>query len=163
MFQLCDPFTLFHLTWMSSRRQGHEGFWSSLLGSGAYNAWSGYAFEQVCLAHIPQIMRALGIAGVLTSCSAWSSTDPDGDSAQIDLVIERADNVINLCEMKYCNNEFTINKKEDISLRNKRSVFERETRTRKAVHLILITTFGLKQGGYSSVFQAQVRMDDLFH
>ena len=162
MFQLCDPFTLFHLTWMSGRLQGYEGLWSSLLGSGAYNAWSGYAFEQVCLAHIPQIMRALGIAGVRTSCSAWSSINPDGDNAQIDLVIERADSVINLCEMKYCNNEFSIDKKEDISLRNKRSVFERETRTRKAVHLTLITTYGLKHGGYSSVFQTQVCMDDLF-
>jgi len=162
MFQLCDPFTLFYLNWMSGRRQGYEGFWSSLIGSGAYNAWSGYAFEQVCLAHIPQIMRALGIAGVQTSCSAWSSTNHDGDGAQVDLVIDRADNVINLCEMKYCKNEYTIDKKEDLSLRNKRSVFENETRTCKTVHLILVTTYGLKQGGYSSVFQSQICMDDLF-
>jgi len=162
MFQLCDSFTLFYHTWMRGRRQGHEGFWSSMLGSGAYNAWSGYAFEQVCLAHIPQIMQTLSIAGVLTSCSAWNNADHDGDGAQIDLIIDRADNVINLCEMKYCNDEYAVDKKEDLALRNKRGTFERETRTRKAVHFTLVTTYGLKRGGYSSIFQSQVCMDDLF-
>ena len=162
LFQLCDPFILFHYNWMSGRKQGHEGYWSAMAGSGAYNAWSGYAFEQVCLAHIPQIMQALSIAGVLTSCSAWSSADPDSDGAQVDLVIDRADNVVNLCEMKYSNTEYTVGKKEDIALRNKRGAFQRETRTRKAVHLTLVTTYGLKPGMYSSVFRSSVCMEDLF-
>jgi AAA+ ATPase superfamily predicted ATPase len=162
LYQLSDSFTLFYLTWMKGRQQGSEGFWSSMLGSGAYNAWSGYAFEQVCLAHIPQIKKALGIAGVLTSCSAWSSSAPEEKGVQIDLVIERADNIINLCEMKYRNDEYLVSKDEDLGFRNKRGTFVRETRTRKAVHLTLVTTYGLKQAKYSSVFQSEVRMDDLF-
>ena len=162
LFQLCDPFTLFHLNWMKGRLQGHEGYWSSMLGSGAYNAWSGYAFEQVCLAHIPQIRQALGVSGVLTSCSAWSSSSPDSRGAQVDLVLERADNVINLCEMKYCNQEYVLDKQEDLALRAKLGTFVRETHTRKAVHLTLVTTYGLKQSAYSSVYQSTVCMDDLF-
>lgn len=162
MFQLSDPFTLFYLSWMDGGQQGQEGYWSSFSGSGAHNAWNGYSFEQVCLAHIPQIRRALGIAGVLTSCSAWSSSSSDTGGAQIDLVIERADNIINLCEMKYSSQEYVVDKKEDLALRNKRGVFERETRTRKAVHLTLVTTYGLKLSPYSSIFQSEVNMDSLF-
>jgi len=162
MFQLSDPFTLFYLSWMDGGQQKQEGFWSSLLGSGAHNAWKGYAFEQVCLAHIPQIRMSLGIAGVLTSCSAWSSSNPDEGGAQIDLVIERADNIINLCEMKFSNQEYVVDKKEDLTLRNKRGIFERETRTRKAMHLTLVTTYGLKLSPYSGIFQSTVSMDDLF-
>jgi len=162
LFQLCDPFTLFYLNWMKGRRHGHEGFWSAMLGSGSYHAWSGYAFEQVCLAHIPQIKYALGISGVLTSCSAWSSSTNHMGGVQVDLVLERADNVINLCEMKYCNQEYVVGKKEDLALRDKLGVFVSETRTRKAVHLTLVTTYGLKLSTYSSVFQSSVSMDDLF-
>jgi hypothetical protein len=162
LHQLSDPFMLFFLTWMKGRQEGFEGFWSSMMGSGTYNAWSGYAFEQVCLAHVPQIKKALGIAGVLTSCSAWSSSDPGERGAQIDLVLERADNIVNLCEMKYSNDEYAVSKDEDLKLRNKRGAFVRETHTRKAVHLTLVTTYGLKQTMYSSVFQSEVRMEDLF-
>ena len=133
-----------------------------MLGSGTHNAWRGYAFEQVCLAHIPQIRQALGIAGVLTSCSAWSSSNSDENGSQVDLVLGRADNVINLCEMKCCNQEYVVEKKEDLALRNKLGFFMRETRTRKAAHLTLVTTCGLKQSAYSSVFQSAVCMDDLF-
>ena len=162
MFQLSDPFTLFYLSWMEGGRQGQEGYWSSFSGSGAHNAWRGYAFEQVCLAHIPQIRISLGIAGVLTSCSAWSSSNSNEGGAQIDLVIERADGIINLCEMKYCNQEYVVSKQEDLALWNKRGIFERETHTRKAVHLTLVTTYGLKLATYSGVFQSAVNMDDLF-
>ncbi|MCL2807933.1 MAG: ATP-binding protein [Coriobacteriia bacterium] len=162
LLQLSDPFTLFHLSWMKGRQQGHEGFWSQMLGSGAHNAWSGYAFEQVCLAHIPQIKQALGIAGVLTSCSSWSSSPREGRGSQIDLVLERADNIINLCEMKFSNQEYTVDKKEDMALRDRRGAFMLETRTRKAVRLTLVTTYGLKQSMYSSIYQSVVSMDDLF-
>ena len=162
LFQLCDPFTLFYLNWMKGRQHGHEGYWTSMLGSGAYNAWSGYAFEQVCLAHIPQIKQALGIAGVLTACSSWSSSEAGGQGAQVDLVLERADNIINLCEMKFSSQEYAVDKKEDLALRNKLGAFASETRTRKAVRLTLVTTYGLKPSPYASVFQSALCMEDLF-
>jgi AAA+ ATPase superfamily predicted ATPase len=162
LYQLSDPFTAFHLTWMKDRGAGNDDIWSSLTGSGEYNAWSGYAFEQVCLAHIPQIRNALGIAGVRTSAGAWRSSGTSAPRAQIDLVVDRSDNVINLCEMKYANQEFSIDKQYDLALRNKADVFRRETKTRKALHLTMVTTYGVKQNIYSSVFQSEITMEDLF-
>jgi hypothetical protein len=162
LYQLSDPFTAFHLTWMKDRGAGNEDVWTSFAASGERNAWSGYAFEQVCLAHIPQIKRALGIAGVRTSVGAWRSNGTTAPGAQIDLVIDRGDNVVNLCEMKYANQEYLIDKQYDLALRNKAGVFRRETKTRKAVHLTMVTTYGVKRNMYSSVFQSEVAMEDLF-
>jgi hypothetical protein len=158
VYQLTDPFTAFHLTFMepgASRR-----FCSSFLDSAKHRAWSGFSFERVCLAHIPQISRALGIAGVTQDLSSWRSSGSPG--AQVDLVIDRNDNVIDLCEMKYRNGPFTVDKKTDLELRAKAEAFRRDTATPKAVHLVLVTTYGLVQNSYASVFQNEVTMDDLF-
>ncbi|MDR1713032.1 MAG: DUF4143 domain-containing protein [Coriobacteriales bacterium] len=162
MYQLADQFSLFFLSWMKGRQQGHDGYWSSGMGSGVRNSWAGYAFEQVCLAHVGQIKKARGISGILTSCSAWSGVDEDGNGAQVDLVIERNDNVIDLCEMKYSIDEYTLGADEDERLRHRRSAFISATHTRKAVHLILVTTYGLKLGKYSCTFQSVITMEDLF-
>jgi len=160
LYQLVDPFTLFHLNFI---RQVHsENYWSSFTDNSRHRAWSGYAFEQVCLAHIRQIRQALGILGVLTDVSGWRSRNPDEGGAQVDLVIERNDNVINLCEMKYADSPFVIDKKNDLELRNKVGAFQRETRTRKAVHLTMVTPYGVKHNSYSGVFQSEVTMEDLF-
>jgi hypothetical protein len=160
LYQLVDPFTLFHLNFI---RQVHsENYWSSFTDNSRHRAWSGYAFEQVCLAHIRQIRQALGILGVLADVSGWRSRNPDEGGAQVDLVIERNDNVINLCEMKYADSPFVIDKKHDLDLRSKVGAFQRETRTRKAVHLTMVTPYGVKHNSYSGVFQSEVTMEDLF-
>jgi hypothetical protein len=117
----------------------------------------------LCQTHIPQIKRALGIGGVISYTSGWRSKDAE-DGAQIDLLLERNDNVINLCEMKYSTNEFVITKNYDKNLRNKRGVFIDETDTKKAVHLTMITTYGTKHNAYfMSTIQNEVLLDDLFH
>jgi len=162
LYQLSDPFVAFHLTWLKGRGAGNEEIWSALAGSSVYGAWSGYAFEQVCLAHIPQIKKALGISGVSVSAGAWRSSDPHFPGAQIDLVLDRKDNIINICELKYSNHEFRIDKKYDLELRNKAGAFERETKTRKALHLTMVTTYGVLTNQYSSVIQSEVRMEELF-
>jgi AAA+ ATPase superfamily predicted ATPase len=161
LYQLCDPFILFYLTWINKSSGISEEFWSGFTKTGAYNAWGGYAFEQLCLAHIPQIKRALGISGVLTHASAWRSDSKASAGAQIDLVIDREDNIIDLCEMKYASDEFTVDKNLDLTLRNRAGIFQRETRTRKAIHNVLVTTYGLTPGLYSSVFQAVITMETL--
>jgi AAA+ ATPase superfamily predicted ATPase len=162
LYRLSDPFTAFHLTWMKENGVGNDDAWSEFVGSGAYNAWSGYAFEQVCLAHIPQIKKALGISGVRTLAASWRSEDPDFPGAQVDLVLDRNDNIINLCEMKYTNKEYVIDEKYDLELRNKAGAFSRETKTKKAVHITMVTTYGVRQNKYSSVLQSEVRMENLF-
>ncbi|MDR0875554.1 MAG: ATP-binding protein [Clostridiales Family XIII bacterium] len=161
LYQLSDPFTAFHLNFLQNIDS--ENYWSSFTDHAAHRAWSGYAFEQVCLAHITKIKDALGISGVMTKVSAWRSKEQDGDEkgAQIDLVLDRNDNVINLCEMKYANETFVVDKKTDLDLRNKAAVFKRETKTKKAIHLTLVTTYGVKPGMYANTFQSEITMEDL--
>ncbi|MCL1981846.1 MAG: AAA family ATPase [Clostridiales bacterium] len=158
LYYLADPFVAFHLTFI--RKAGSESFWSSYTDNAGHRAWSGYAFEQVCLAHIGQLNKALGISGVLTDASSWISRNSEG-GAQVDLVIDRADRVINLCEIKFAKGPFEIDRAYDLALRGKIEAFRNETKTRKALHLTMITTYGVKPGKYSSIVQSEVIMDEL--
>jgi len=159
LYQLTDPFTAFHLDFI--RRIDNPRYWSSFTDNARHRAWSGYAFEQVCLAHTDQIRRALGVGSVLSDVSAWRSRDRSAPGGQVDLVIDRNDQVINLCEMKYAAEPYGVDKAEDLALRNKVAAFRAETRTRKALHLTLVTTYGLRPGRYDSVFQSVVTAEDL--
>jgi hypothetical protein len=159
IYQLIDFFTLFYLKFMEDNNDEH--FWSSTIESGVRRAWSGYSFELVCLSHINQIKTSLGISGIRSNIFAWRSKTAD-PGAQIDLVIERADQVINLCEMKYSNKIYSINKAYDRELLIKRSAFAEETKTRKALHQMMVTTYGLMQNAYSGNIQAEISMDALF-
>jgi uncharacterized protein len=161
LYQLIDCYSLFYLKWIKKSSSLDENTWISQLDSPAYRAWSGYAFEQACLSHIRQIKQALGIAGVQTVTSSWVSKN-DKQGTQIDLVIDRRDQVINICEMKFSMNDFTINKKYAGELRNKVSIFREETQTRKSVFLTMITTYGLIQNEYASLVQNDFKMDILF-
>ena len=125
------------------------------------NAWRGYAFENICFLHVRQIKSALGIAGVQTETMPWLSRRKEG-GAQIDMVIDRADNVMNICEMKFSGSDYTIDKDTDEELRGKIDAFQSETHTKKSLQLTLITTFGLVRNQYSNSVQSLVRMDDLF-
>jgi len=158
LYHLTDPFIAFHLTFI--RNVDSENFWSSFTDNAGHRAWSGYAFEQVCLAHIKQIKKALGISGVHTDVSCWISRG-DEKGAQIDLIIDRADRVINLCEIKFAREPFEIDRVYDLALREKIGIFRNETKTRKALHLTMITTYGVKPGKYASLVQSEVNMDEL--
>ncbi|MDR0875225.1 MAG: ATP-binding protein [Clostridiales Family XIII bacterium] len=161
IFQLTDPFTLFYHRFMKSRSQNTSNFWVGGLNSGTHNAWSGYAFEQVCLAHDIQIKQALGIAGVTSDIASWRGST-DGKNAQIDLIIDRADQVINLCEMKYSLREFEITKAYSESLEAKIHAFAGENKKKKALHTTFVTTYGVKRNKYISLVQSEVTMNDLF-
>ncbi len=161
LYQLSDFFSLFHIRFMRGQKNFDNGHWLKLIDSPKHRAWSGYAFEQVCLAHIPQIKKALGISGVETSASSWRSTVPES-GAQIDLVIDRRDGVINLFEMKFSINPFVIDKKYDAVLRNKVGIFKTETKTKKSVFLTFVSTFGLQQNAYSGNVQNELRAEELF-
>jgi len=160
LYQLVDFYSLFYLRFIKTNPMNMPN-WLTFLDSPVYRAWSGYAFEQVCLYHLPQIKQALGIAGVQTTVSSWRSMSKE-NGAQVDLVIDRRDQIINLCEMKYSINTFAIDKKYAEELRNKISVFKQETDTRKSVLLTMITTYGLKSNSYSALVQNSLTMDILF-
>jgi AAA+ ATPase superfamily predicted ATPase len=162
LYQLVDPYSLFYMQFIKSVSPLEQKNWLTFIDSPKYRAWSGYAFEQAALYHLPQIKNALGISGVHTSVSSWRSRSKSS-GAQIDLVIDRRDQVINLCEMKFSINPFTIEKKYAIELRNKIGVFRQETNARKSVFLTLITTFGLKTNEHSTgLVQNDLTMNDLF-
>ncbi len=162
LYQLVDPYSLFYLRFIKDTVQMDQTNWLTYIDSPKYRVWSGYAFEQVALYHLPQIKHALGISGVQTSVSSWRSKSKD-HGAQVDLVIDRRDQVINLCEMKYSINPFSIDKRYGEELRNKIGAFRQETNTRKSVFLTMITTFGLKTNNYSAgLVQNDLRMDVLF-
>jgi hypothetical protein len=162
LYQLIDPYSLFYLRFIKDSNMDGSPGWLLMADHPRYRAWSGYAFEQVCLYHVGEIKAALGISGVQTTISSWRSSSPDG-GAQIDLVIDRRDHVITLCEMKYSIQSFTINKKYSAELHSKVNRFRAETSTRKSVFLAMVTTFGIAPGKYSlGLVQNDLTMDCLF-
>jgi uncharacterized protein len=148
LFQLIDPFTLFYTTFVKDVKVEGQGSWLLQADSPKWRAWSGYAFEYICRYHIQGIKKQLGIGGVYTEISAWRSQDSE-KGAQIDLIIDRNDRVINVCEIKFSKEEFSITKAYSENLRNKISAFRVETSTKKTLFLTMITTYGLKQNAYS--------------
>ena len=167
IYQLTDLYSLYYLKFIGNRTGLDEHFWSNIKES-ARNAWAGYAFEQVCLHHVSQIRGALSIKGVLTNVCSWSSpkqTDKDGTNwpgVQIDLLLCRGDNVIDICEMKYCQSEYVLTEKYEQHLRERSAAFVHFTKAKEALHTVLITTYGLKSNLYSGSINAVVTMDDLF-
>ena len=161
LFQLIDPFSLFDIRFRSKRAEYADDFWLRFSSNTAHGIWSCIAFEKVCLLHLEQIRKKLGISGVLTYAYSWVGK-AENQGTQIDLVIDRYDNVINLCEVKYTSGEYLIDKKYSESLRNKRMIFQYATKTRKAILTTLITTFGLKRNMYSAEIVSEVVLDDLF-
>lgn len=163
IYKLADEYTHFYLKFMENNRSFGQGTWQNFSAGQSWKSWSGIAFERICLKHIPQIKRALGIAAVHTEESVWRYAPSSGKGAQIDLLIDRRDFAVNLCEMKFTENEFSIDKAYSLELENKRDVFKNATGTSKSLFLTLITTYGLKPNNYATQYiQASVTMEALF-
>lgn len=162
IYQLMDNYTLFYYQFIQENRTQDQHFWSSSLNTPTHNTWAGLAFERVCLQHVGQIKAALGFSAVLSNEYSWGYRSVNEKGAQIDLLIDRNDQVINLCEMKYSIGEYSITPEEDLRLKNRVSTFIRESNTKKAVFLTMVTTFGLSSSAYSDDIPCQVKMDDLF-
>jgi predicted transcriptional regulator len=160
IFQMMDNFTLFHFKFLVSNNFKDENFWSNNWISSQHNTWAGFAFELLILQHFREIKGALGISGVVSSACAWRSENSE-DGSQIDLVIDRKDGMFNICEIKFSQDKFTINKEYDENLRHKIVTFQEETRTNKAINLILITTHGLANSKYAGIIQKTVTVKDI--
>jgi AAA+ ATPase superfamily predicted ATPase len=161
LYQLIDPFTLFHFKFISKNEYNDEHFWTNSLDTPLRNTWAGFAFEMLVLLHTAEIKQAMGISGIQSSVSAWRS-EKSNPAAQIDLVINRKDGIINLVEIKFAGKEFAITQEYESNLRNKIFAFKEETGTQKAVHLLMLTTFGVKQNKYSDIVQKELKLYDLF-
>jgi len=168
LYRLSDEFTRFHFDWIKplGKNSPGTGYWLSLQNNPKKNTWAGFTFEALCLKHVPKIKESLGIASLETTQSAWRYL-PDKDStekgAQIDLLIDRKDSTINLCEIKFANSEFVIDANYAAELRNKIQTFRTITATRKNIFLTFITPFGLYKNQHASELVAsEVTMERLF-
>jgi hypothetical protein len=138
-----------------------EKFWTNMINKPQHNNWTGLSFEIVCLLHIKEIKKKLEILGVQSSEFAWRSKNSKS-AVQIDLILDRADNIVNICEIKYSNTKYTVTKDEDEKLRERIEAYRQELSPRKAIHLLMLTTFGVKQNKYSGIVQNEVTLDNLF-
>jgi len=159
-FQLIDPFTLFHLQYIEPKRVTS---WITRLRTPAYHAWAGLAFELVCLNNSDMLLEALGLSGIEAKVCAWSSRDHK-PGAQIDLLIDRCDGMINVCEMKYANALYSLTAKDARSLDNKLNAFQTESKTRKSLQLTMVTLFGATHNThYNELVQREVVLADLIN
>ncbi len=161
-YRLTDCFLLFYLNFADDVRGAGDGYWARFENTPKLISWRGFAFENLCFNHIAQIKKALGISGVYSENSAWFCPGDEGrQGAQIDLLIDRDDRIINLCEIKFSSTDYIIDKTEDEKLRRRKQIFYEESKTKKAVRLTLITTYNLVPNKYSGQIQSVVTMDDL--
>ena len=164
VYQLIDFYTLFYFKFISSNANNDPHFWTLNQESPVYYAWSGLAFERVCFAHIAEVKAALGISGVLSNVYSWQSNKKDAGQrgAQIDMLIDRNDQVIDICEMKFSKSQYAINADDHDSLQNKIARLRSETKTIKAIHVVIVTTLGLSRTDYYDDAQNVITADDLF-
>lgn len=161
LFQLVDFYTLFYFRFIKFNKYQDPNFWSSSQNSPVYRTWVGLSFELLCLNHIDKIKQALGISGVQTLVCSWRSSKAE-KGTQIDLLIDRKDETINICEMKFYTGAFEITKEYEEKLQEKVRIFAEETDTQKSLLLTLITSFGIKQNKHSDIVQKQITMEELF-
>lgn len=161
-YRLIDPFCLFYLDQVEGRNR-KANFWRDNENRPALNTWRGRAFENACLLHVEQIKQAMGVSGVASDNSSWTLRGMDDvQGMQIDLIINRADRVVNLCEMKYVSTEFEVKSDYEMKLRERIQWVVSHVSRRHNVQMTLVTTFGLKFGLHSGIFQRVVTLDDLF-
>ena len=164
IYQLTDNYTLFYYQFLDNRMGTDEHFWSINVNTPARNTWEGLAFERVCFGHVRQIKQALGIAGVLTQVYSWRVLDDPiyGEGAQIDMVIDRADRMVNLCEIKFSDEEYGIDKSDDAALRHRAGRFRETLKSRKGVVWVMVTPYGVKKNRYQFCVNNVITLDDLF-
>ena len=161
-YKLIDPFCLFCLKFVVGKDDFTENFWQQNVSSQSVASWRGFAFENVCFNHIKQIKNALGISGVSTKQSSWSKRADDTEGTQIDMIIERKDNIVNMCEMKFYNTDFTVDADYHKTLMNRQNLLAGILPKRAIIHSTLITTFGLNYNEYTGDFIKTITLEDLF-
>jgi uncharacterized protein len=164
LYRICDPYTLFYLHFMKQQLKSSKGVFSRLVQSPQWNNWCGYAFENICLTHSHAIHKALGIQSIYTEQSGWLfSGNKTEKGAQIDMVIDRADNIVNLCELKFSDKPYTITKEYAAKLTSRKHIFKEITKTRKSIFITLVTTYTPVQNTYwLNTIQDTVTLDAFF-
>lgn len=145
LYRLSDEYSRFYLKYIEPNKNQSKHFWLTLSREQSFISWCGFNFETICLKHVHQIKKALGIVGIHSENASWKN-----ENAQIDLIIDRSDKWINLIEMKFYNQEYTIDKTEYQKLINRIQIYKSETKTKKHTSLTIISPFGIKQNEYAT-------------
>ena len=164
VYRLTDLYTLFYLQFLSTLNQSDEVQFTNLSALPAWRSWSGYAFENVCLNHITQIRKALSIEGMYSKTSTFYSKSKDGiPGTQIDLLIDRNDQNINICEIKFSTTDYALSKKDIDAIKNKKNIFAYHSKSRKNLFVTLITNqSAIRNQHYINHIDQEVTGDDLF-
>ena len=162
-YRLKDPFCLFYMKFVRVQKELDPDFWMHNATSSRVNTWRGFAFEEVCFNHVNKIKQALNILGVSSTHSGWALRgDEEVEGTQIDLLINRKDNVVNMCEMKFYSEAFAVNKAYYAKLVHRQNVLAGQLPRKCSVQPVLVTTEGLVYNEYSGIFQNTVTLDELF-
>ncbi len=162
LYRLSDEYSMFYIKYIENTKASDNDIWMKMHQQASYKIWSGFSFETICMKHLAQIKEGLKISGINAIQGSWIEKNTP-NSTQIDLLIDRDDNVINLCEMKFYNTEYAIDKKYANEIAKKVNAFSISTKTKKSVFVTFITTYGLIQNQYSNQFvQNELTMDHLF-
>ena len=163
LYRLSDEYSLFYLKFIEKKSRNAKNEWLKIAQTDAYKIWCGYAFENVCIRHVDAIKTALGISGIYTEVSSyWYKGDDTESGFQIDLLIDRADNAINICEMKFVNDDFRMTESYSTQLRQRREAFRRVSKTKKMLFNTLITTYGIKNADNSAQIDHVLTIEKLF-
>lgn len=162
LYRLTDEYSMFYIKFIENTKPTNKSVWMKMQGQQSYKIWSGFSFETICIKHIEQIKEALKIGGINSTHGSWLEKNND-NGIQIDLLIDRDDNVINLCEMKFYNTEFVLDKKYANELAKKANIFTQTSNTKKSIFTTFISTYGLYKNTYSRQYiQNELTMHDLF-
>ena len=161
LYKLVDEYSIFYLKFMENQKSKQS--WSIIQNTPSYKSWSGFSFESICQKHIYQIKKALMIGGIYTEETSWRDMNKENGGTQIDLLINRSDNCINLCEIKFSESEYVIDKKYADSIQHKIVTFKEKTKTKKTIFFTAISTYGFKMNEYKLRWvQNEITMNDLF-
>ncbi len=163
LYRLTDEYSLFYIHFIEANNR-IENYWIKKYNTPTVKAWQGYAFENICLKHIEGIKQTLGISGILTSeYSFYKKKDATSAGCQIDLLIDRADNAINICEMKFYNGAYTLTEESVKTLQHKRNIFQEKTNTKKQLFLTLIAADGVVENKYNMLIDKHLDASALFN
>ena len=164
LFRLTDEYSLFYLKFIEPQKKTERGIWQKISKTPEFISWSGYSFESLCLKHIDQIKKALGISGIYSQAYSFFHRGSNKvNGFQIDLLIERDDNAINLCEIKFYRGEYSLQKEEARNLRNRIVHFQEISKTKKHIFLTMISTYGVIKNEYSlELVDQEITMNAFF-
>ena len=161
LYQLVDFFTLFYLHFLKDNNQKSSAFWMSIQGTPIFYAWAGLTFELIVLNHIEQVKQVLGIQGVISEEFAYRTKGNEEGGAQIDLLIDRKDNTVSVCEAKFTEGSYSFTHEEELKLRNRMLAVRAACEKHKSIQLVLVTTFGIAGGNKRGIVNQEITLEDL--